>query len=593
MTTQKQVAKTPQQIVTDIAQLQRDWQQRNLQFRAWYSLLTMVDSLAAKGMESYVSNEPQTFYNMAHYLLTKGIISHTVSLPSESPADMDKRALIDQSCKYMWNQIDRQRQLGGQMPFIDELGFYMLVCGWYSTVSSIDPATGLLLSQVWNPYNVYPRFANNRVTELVHSYKTSKADAVTKARQNEWNYAVTGDITGDVLLDDYFYWDDAGQLFNMIMIDNKDVTGIVPRPEMQVLIAPIAGFPDRGALGSTAAWTKLLGRSIFAVNSNVVLAFNKWKSLISQSLRDSIQGVTEEFSATPQATPAQLAERHAFFHYGVGEPGLKRLEPIPIPIEVQTQLQEIRRELQKGFFSDAVYGMMDNQSGYSLSTMATSSANQILYPYMDAKHFVISEQDKFFLTNTKLGKKSFTVKGKVQAELKASDIPEDVTVIVESDVATPKDWLERGTIVGMLKDTLDQSTIITEILHMTDPQSIIRKKQLDQILNSPTSQLIQQIAAYYFHADYLQSRGDAKQAQLFRTAAQAMEAQFGQPAPGQAANTAIQSAQQASKAAGGTLPSNTANPQVIPPEAQQGFTPQQLRQSIGQGSLRASPVKKV
>ncbi len=589
------VQRNLQQITSDIVQLKRDWFTRNRQMRDWYSLLLMVDTLSARGMESYVSNEPQTFYNMAHYLLTKGTISHTISLPSESPADLDKRALFDQACRYMWSEADRWRQLGGQQPFIDELGFYMLVTGWYSVVGQVDKQTGLLKAQVWSPATVYPRFANNRMTECVHSYTTTKIEVVTKARQNGWNYNPTGNLEGNVNLDDYFFWDDQGQLFNDILVDDKDVTGIVPRPEIMLAVSPVAGFPDRGSLTTnTTDFPKRLGRSIFAVNSNVVLVFNKWKTLLTQSLRDSVQGITEEFSTEAVATPQSLRERGAFYHYNVNDPGLKRVEPIPIPIEVQVQLQEIRRELQKGFFSDAVYGMIGTESGYGLERMATSSANQILYPYMDSKHFIISELDKFFLENKKTSNKTFQILGKVTGILKSTDIPDPLNVIVESEVATPKDWLERGTITGMLTGTLDEDSIITEILHMKDPQGIKRKKQLDRVLNSPTSLLIQQISAYYFHADYLESRGDTKQAQLFRKAAQMMEAQFGQPAPGQAANTATQTALEQAKAGGASQPATNANPQVIPPEAQGGFTPQQLRQSIGQGSLRAtqnSPIR--
>ena len=589
MTTQKQSQKTPQQIVADIDQLKRDWMLRNQQMKNDYALLTMVDTLAARGMESYVSNEPQTFYNMAHYLLTKGSISHTVSLPSESPADLDKRALFDSACRYMWSEVDHWRQLGGNQPFIDELGFYMLVTGWISVIVQIDQQTGLMQGQVWSPATVFPRFANNRLSEAVHSYTPSKIEAVTKARQLGWKYNPTGGLEGNINLDDYFFTDDQGQLFNVVLIDGADVTGIVPRPEIKIIVNPVAGFPDRGSLTNNLQdYQKKVGRSIFNVNSNVVLAFNKWKTLLSQTLRDAVQGVTMEFSSTEVATPQQLRERGAFFHYNNGDKGLSRLEPIPIPIEVQAQLQEIRRELQKGFFSDAVYGMMGSESGYSLSTMASSSANQILYPYMDAKHFVISEFDKFFLGNQKTNHKSFQVLGKVVGELKATDIPDPLNVIVESTVATPKDWLERGTITGMLRDTLDEDTIITEILQMSDSQGIKRKRQLDRVLNSPTSQLIQQISSYYFHADYLDSRGDTQQAQLFRKAAQAMEAQFGQPAPGQASNTALQSAQDASKAAGGSQPSNLANPEVLPSQGQGGFSPQQLQQAIGKGSLRAN-----
>jgi hypothetical protein len=549
----------------------------------------MVDELASRGMESYVSNEPQTFYNMAHYLLTTGNISHTISMPGESPADMDRRALIDRACKYIWSTLDMSRQSGGSMPFIDEFSFFLLILGWYSVRYSVTP-DGQFNAEVWNPYTVYPRYSNGRMSSLVHAYKESKVSIQSKARQNKWNYTyLPTDTTGDEDVADYYYWDDAGTLYNCILIGGKDVTGVVPRPEAKIIAAPVGGFPDRGALDPNIDnYQRVVGRSIFDVNEKVVLAFNKWKSMMSQSLRDSVQGVTEEFSAVPQATPQQLRERGALFHYSPTDPGLKRVEPIPIPIEVQANLQEIRRELQKGFFSDAVYGMMNTESGYGLERMATSSANQILYPYMDAKHFVLSVGDKFFLSNIKTGKRTLLIKDKSFGELKSNDLPEDINVVVESEVATPKDWLERGTITGMLRDTLDESTIITEILHLSDPQAIIRKKQLDKILNSPMSQLIQQISSYYYYADYLDSRGDVKQAQLFRKAAQQMETQFGQPAPGQASNNSLRTAEQSSKEAGATSESNLAATNVMPQEAQGGFTPGQLRNSLGKGSLRAT-----
>ena len=574
------------QVRTDIVNLKRFWHHRNQKCKEWYEILIMIDKLAAKKMESYVSNEPQTFFNMAHYLLTKGELSHDTPLENESALELDRRAKVGRGCQYMWNLIDTDRRYGGNASFVDELGFYLLVLGWYSTVASFDKETGALRVQLWSPVETYPSYANNRLVSCVRSYKITEEEAVLKAEENRWNYTARGSALGDVILDDYFHQDSDG-LHNMILIDGRAVTGWVDRPEMKLFVAPVGGFPDKGSLTpGKRSWKSLAGRGIFEVNASVSNHFNKWKSIMSQILRDTANPITQEFSANPVATPEQLRERGGLFHYAPGEKGLERLPPAAIPIELQAQLIEIRREAQKGSFSDAVYGMVEGQPGYALSLLASSSANQILYPYMDAKHFVIAENDKFWLSKLKSSGRVFAIKGKLIEKLKPTDIPEDVDIKVESDVATQKDWLERGTIAGLLRQDVDNATILTEIYGFSDPQAIKRRKGLDRMLDHPMSQMVEMIAGYYVHADYLERRGDRRQADLFRKAAQALEAQMGVP-PAGSGKPAGASEVEAAREAGtpGEVPK--VRPEISPPEARGGFTPQELRRMIGQGRMKA------
>jgi hypothetical protein len=577
------------QIKTDISLLKNYWYVRNKKMEDWFSILTLVDQLAARGLESYASNEPQTFYNMAHYLLTKGNLSHLIPVYSDSSVSLDKRAKIDRACAYNWSLIDIERKYGGDNYFIDDLGFFMLVTGWFSVAYLYDEEIGRLRAQVWNPSEVYPRFANGRLASCVHSHKLSIEEVIAKAETNGWSYtAPHGVCVGESVLDDYFTEID-GVLHNQIFVDGKAVTDMIPRDEMKILVAPVGGFPDKGSLtrGVSTSWKKLVGRSIFEVNAGVISSFNKWKTMINQILRDTAQPVTEEFSSVATATPEQIRERGAFFHYSPGEQGLVRLPAPSLPVELQSNMLELRREMQKGSFNDAVYGMVEGQSGYALSLLASSSANQILYPYMDGKHFVISEGDKFWLKKLKTSKKSFIVKGYFDEELKTEDIPEDVEVVVNSSVATPKDWLERGQCYQQLKDILDEETIFTEILHITDTQSVKKRRSLQRIMEHPMTQQIEMIAAYKKHAEYLRSVGDSAQAETFSLAAASLERQMGstfdegEGAPQEASEVAAQREAGTAKGSKGILP------QIAAPEATQGFTPQQLRYSIGKGTMKA------
>jgi hypothetical protein len=573
-----------QTIKTEIANLKNYWNERNKKFKDWYEILTLIDSLAAKGLESYMSNEPQTFYNMAHYLLTKGEISHSTPIENESAAELDRKARVNRACKYMWSKIDEDRVLGGNKPFIDDLGFFLLVLGWNAVVALFDPETGTIQTQIWNPYDVYPQYADGKLVSLVHSYTVSELEAKMKANSKNWNYLARPSPNGMVILDDYFSLDCNGNISNVVLLNGEDATGIVQRTNMKLFISPVGGFSDMGSLSSKKKdWRKLVGRGIFEANEAVGLSFNKWKTMVNQILRDSAQSLTQEFSATPQATPEQIRERGGHFHYSPGEKGLERIPPGQVPPGLLDTLADMKIERQKGSFNDAVYGMVQGEAGYALSMLATSSANQILYPYMDSKHFIISQIDKFWLTNLKTTRRVFEVKGMMIEKLKPTDIPEDVTIKAESDVATPKDWMERSQIANQLKDTVDESTILTEILKIGDPQSIIRRRSMDRILNSATSQLVEMISGYYNHADYLESAGDTRQAQLFRRAAQSLEAQLGVPPAGSGSPTS-ELASGIARKEGAPEATPGINPEVAPPETR-GFTPAQLRQMIGRGNL--------
>jgi len=581
---------TEQKVKEDITTLKSFWSPRNKRFKEWYEILTLVDNLATNKMESYASNEPQTFYNMAHYLLTKGELSHDTPLENETALELDRRAKVGRGCQYMWSLIDTDRKQGGSSSFVDELAFYLLVLGWYSTVAKFNKDTGTLQAQVWSPYDTFPRYNNNRLASCVHSYEITIEEAGMKAEENNWNYSPTRHwysqwtSSGRVILDDYFYQDNEG-IHNIVFIDSKNVTGWVYRPDMKLFISPVGGFPDKGSLSSSrGGWKELTGRGIFEVNSSVTTHFNKWKSQMAQILRDTSSPITQEFSASPQATPEQLRERGGLYHYAPGEQGLQRLPPAAIPIELQAHLMELRREMQKGSFNDAVYGMVEGQPGYALSLLSTSSANQILYPYMDAKHFVISENDKFWLSNLKTSGRVFQIKGRFIEKLKPTDVPEDVFIIVDSDVATPKDWMERGTIAGLLRPDVDTATLLTEVYGFSDPQAIKRRKSLDRTLDHPVTQLVEMASGFEAHADYLEIRGDRRQAARFRRAAQALDAQIGVP-PAGSAKVSEAAEVQTAREAGAPEEVARVRPEIAPPESR-GFTPQQLRQSIGRGSLR-------
>lgn len=572
------------EVKDDVAKLKSSWIQRGTKFKEWYDLLSL-EKPSMPGMEVYVSNDPRTFYNMALYLFATGEVTHSIGIEGDNPSEFDKQAKVSRGCQYVWKKIDYERQRGGNKPFLQELGFYVLTLGWYSIVYSYDEESSMLIAELWNPAEVYPRFEDGEMTACTHSYSITKLAAKRKANLNGWDYPTYGNLGGSVTLDNYFYLDEDNILQNMILIENKDVTGLVPRENMKVLVSPVGGFPDKGSIKSGETWKGMLGQGIFEAPSTEWNAFNKLSSFVLERGREAAEPKWIERSAgAPKVQPEQLKKRRAVFHYGLNE-GLDPVVYPAMPVEIPKSLDDFKRNISKSTFSDAVYGIVGNYlPGYTLSQILESSANQILYPYMEAKHFLIAEGDKFWLKKQKTSKRVFQIKGRFIEKLKPTDIPDDVDIEVESDIATAKDWLQRAQIAAMLTDHVDETFILNEVLKVSDPQAVGRRRKLDSTRKHPLTQNIEMVNQYRAHADYLRARGDSEQAEVFMKAADALEAQFSVPPAGAGAPTQATDIE-AAKRAGVPRAKGRVRPETASPEEMSGMTPEQMRQTIGRGAV--------
>src|SRR3990167_5898525 len=77
-------------IAGEVAELSKYWTDRNKAMTRWYEQLRMDDTLAQKNMESFVSNDTRTTWNMATYLLQPKALTHTIVSVTGSiiPPDM-------------------------------------------------------------------------------------------------------------------------------------------------------------------------------------------------------------------------------------------------------------------------------------------------------------------------------------------------------------------------------------------------------------------------------------------------------------------------------------------------------------------------
>ena len=65
---------TPNYIKGRCNGLKKNWTARAQKFRDWYDILLLNDELEQEGMESVVTNDPRTGYNLAKHLLISMVI---------------------------------------------------------------------------------------------------------------------------------------------------------------------------------------------------------------------------------------------------------------------------------------------------------------------------------------------------------------------------------------------------------------------------------------------------------------------------------------------------------------------------------------
>jgi hypothetical protein len=534
-------------------------------FRDWYDMLLLTDKLAQEGLESVCANDPRTTYNLAHYLLTAGEMHHNIPVNTDSAIELEKQSRVERAIEYLWDGVNKKRMRGGNQSFLSELNFYILALGWYSLIVSYEETEQKGIAVLWNPADVFPKYSDGELTECVHEYKMPIIAAQRKATMNGWSYKPTRS-TGEVIIDDYYYIDENNNLVESVLIDNKQVMAETPRDDVLLLVAPVGGFPDRGSIiPGDANWVQRVGQSILETNRATYEKINRWLTFELQILRDTAQPKYKEISmGDPKVRPEQLAQRGAVFQFNPGE-DLSVINPAPIPLEIQTALVEFDREKQRGSFGDALYGMLDgNISGFALS-QAIETANRVLYHYQNAKNYVISECDKFWLTKIPEGSKAFTIRGRTLEEVASKEIPEDVEVIVDSELATPRDWLEKATVANYLRDMLDDTTIMDQILNVKDPEGVRRRREIDRLEQHPQIINTKMITYCIKHAEYLRHMGDNNQAQIFEMAAQGLMNQLGALPPGQGMPAQSTEAEAARQAAA-PRENRPISPEVTPPQ---------------------------
>ena len=504
-----------QDITNACMELVSVWTTRNHQMREWYELLLMVDKLKEERMESFVSNEPRSFFNLALHLITASTIAPRIPLGEATPAEIADINAVEGFLHYVWSEKERLSLSRGRGGFLRELASFLLLTGWYSLFSLATDNE--IIAEVWNPAEVYPEFNEEGLLRCAHVYSLTGRAARRKALVKGWKLTSTYPASASIKLCDYWTMEN-GRVENAIVLGNDEVKPLVEEPgldKIPIYCSPIAGLPDRGTIIPGTEWKKHIGQSILATNSNIYTYTNKLMTFLMQLIRDTAQARwVEKSSGESKVKPEDIFKRGAVFHLGLGE-DLSPVPMPPIPIEIRAAQIDVASMRQKGALPDVLFGGLAQPiSGYLMQQISGAAAH-ILRPYQEALKFLLEELCNDWLTDIR--QYNFAP---YNMRIPKTDLPR---VEIDLRLNIPGDVVQRATVARMLDPAFSISTqTVTDMLfpEIENPLAEQARVQRDRAMQHPVMASLHLIEALKQRATMLAEAGDTETASLYTKAAE-------------------------------------------------------------------------
>jgi hypothetical protein len=523
------------------ATLKSNWSTRNRKMKAWYDILRLKDTLAQKGMESVVSNDPKTGYNLGRHLMTSSIISHKIAIEGLSMEQVAAVAYLETYLHKMWAKEEERYRRTGKQRFTSKLISLMLATGWYSVFAMATKDK--VWAEVWNPIEVFPDFGSDGLIEVAHVYPLTPGEANRKLKLQGWT--TKNKITNNTALYDYWGFDDNGDAVNAIVMGQEFVKPPeVDRPVNQVIqktgesvlpvfVSPVGGLPDDGSIVTGKAWQENFGESIVATNEQMTITYNKMLSFIQQAARSAAQHRWFEKSTGDSAilTEENIDKWGAIFRLGPNDE-IGPVQPPPIPVELRTAMYEYSNMIQRGLFPWVLHGNLQQQLSYLAMANVASSALQQLTPYVEGVEGVLSDVDNFWLH-------LLDVAGyRPHGFEKQPELPEDYRVKVVNEIQIPGYLVQRATVARMLNPNfrLPQRWIMDRMFpEIKDSLEAMSQVRSEDAMMDERAIAVDSILAYKEQAARLRKEGESEGARLYEKLAASLESELGigkqQPPP--------------------------------------------------------------
>ena len=390
----------PSYIVNRCKALRTDWSTRKKKFEEWYDILLLTDELEQEGMESVVTTDPRTGFNLARHLLVTMVIADRIPSESLAPEFIPATSYLENYMSRRWQDQEKRYRGIGRQSWLGSFESWLLATGWYSVFAMVTDKE--VWSEVWSPADCFPGFGPDGLVEHAHIYKLSAAAAIKKLRVMSWK--VSRNPTSDVTFYDHWSFDANGAIVNAVVMENEFVKKpvvdkfVTKVGRLPIFTSPAGGLPDMGSVKTTkGTWQQHYGEAFVGTNEDLILNYNKMRSFLQQAARDAAQPKWLELSSgeTKIADEVSMSRWGAVLH---GQPGesVTPLSSGSIPVELTNSMFLYQNELQRGFFPAAVHGNIQQQISYLAMANIASASMQVLTPYKIATTGMRTDVDNFW-----------------------------------------------------------------------------------------------------------------------------------------------------------------------------------------------------
>ena len=516
-------------LISRCSGLKSNWSTRDKKIREWYDVLTLKDELAQEGMESVVSNDPRTGFNLGKHLMTSSIVAHKIEVEGLSPESIEATSYLEDYFDRRWSTEESRYRRIGKQGMKSQLVALMLATGWYSAFSMVDE--NRIWSEVYNPIEVYPEFGSDGLVEIAHIYNMKPAVANRKAKLMGWD--IKYPFTHNTNLYNYWGFDDESDVVNGIVLGQQYVKPLQKDPALSklgiipIFISPVGGLPDTGAI--RPKWQEHFGESIIATNEELAKNYNRMLTFSQQLMRDTANPRWFEQSSgdTPILREEDLFKRGAIFRGAPGE-NVGPLPVPPIPVELRQALFDYQNMLQRGLFPWAIFGNIQQQMSYLAMANIASAALQVLTPYMEAFRGVLSDIDNF--QTRMIMENGFRPYGLKIPE----NLPREFEFNVQADIEIPGYLIQRATVSRMLNPNfrLPERWVIDKMFpEVKDPLRSQAMVRTEDAMMHPKAILVDSIIAYRKQARRFRNAKppDIDSAKLYEKLATSLEAELAIP----------------------------------------------------------------
>ena len=561
---------TADNIVTQSSALRSYWNKRNTKQYEWYKTIQLVDELAQENMESFVSSDPRSAFNLILHMLNNPRIPHRVPPELITPDTVIPAGRLSKLLDTAWQDVFRTYRLSGHTSWMRDAIAFMLVSGWYSVFAMVSQDGQRCIAELWNPGTVFPMW-DDTMTECAHIVTLSSTAAKRMMARNGWTARIP-----DMAVSLYDYWLlNNKEVYNGVVLGIQLVKPLTLEPRFSripIFTSPVGGLPDTGVLTTGDTWKEEIGQSSVATADPVYRSMNKWWTFSMQLLRDTAQSRWFEKSAggKPILKVADLYKRGFIARMGPNDE-VGTIAVPPIPVELRAMQLDMEAMLQRAGPPWALFGAgTQNMTAYMMAQVASGAA-QMAQPYHQGVIDLLTDIDNFWLEQIR------RYNYKPYGMEFPKELPENIQVTASYDIRIPGDIIQRATVARMLDpDFRLSSTRVTEELFPEVKNPMEEKAQVmaDKAETHPVRSIIALILSLRQEAATMRKQGNqAEAARLYELAANNIEAQLGVTTQPQQPGQPTQAGQPAGQGA--------PRPEVVPNRETELRPPEETTQAGG------------